>query len=324
MNLNLRIKNLIRKMKYNYDKKDEEDSMDLIETSNANDKKMNKIFQRLIRRISFSLIIRCLILIPIIIYLFIIITPIKNIQSFIPMEIKNSKKFLIVVAHPDDECLFFSPTIIGLTSRKKQGHLIVLSNGNNYGLGSIRQKELNGSCQQLGIDLSYCLALNITNIQDNPHQWWSKDILFDIIDKYVKEFEIDLLITFDRGGISGHINHRSIAIASEYYIEKKSQTPLIYQLSTVSTLFEFSSIFDSFRTIIKFLPRLFRSLFSTLFPYLFSAPNNKNILFVNSPFGYFQGLKAFHSHRSQMLWFRHLYTTFSRHMFINDLIRISH
>ncbi|CAF2991334.1 unnamed protein product [Rotaria socialis] len=70
-----------------------------------------------------------------------------------------------------------------------------------------KKKELNESCQQSGIDLSRCLALNITNIQDNPHQWWSKEILFDITDKYIKEFQMDLLITFDRGGILGHINH---------------------------------------------------------------------------------------------------------------------
>ena len=109
----------------------------------------------------------------------------------------------------------------------------------------------------------------------------------------------------------------------ENYIEHNDQTPLIYQISTVSKLFEFCSIFDLFRTIIKFLPRLLRNFFSTICPFLFSRPNDQRILFINSPFEYFQGLKAFHTHHSQLLWYRHLYTTFSRHMFINDLIKIS-
>ncbi|CAF2180853.1 unnamed protein product, partial [Rotaria magnacalcarata] len=76
------------------------------------------------------------------------------------------KNFLIVVAHPDDECLLFSPTIIGLISRHKTGHILVFSTGNSNGLGSMREKELNESCQQLGIDLSRCLALNLTDLQD--------------------------------------------------------------------------------------------------------------------------------------------------------------
>jgi N-acetylglucosaminylphosphatidylinositol deacetylase len=58
-------------------------------------------------------------------------------------------------------------------------------------------------------------------------------------------------------------------------------------------------------------------------PFLFSPPNSQRALFVASPFGYFQGLKAFHAHQSQVLWFRHLYTTFSRYMWINDLIKVS-
>ncbi|CAF3887461.1 unnamed protein product [Rotaria sp. Silwood1] len=153
----------------------------------------------------------------------------------------------------------------------------------------------------------------------NPNRWWPKENISDIVDKYIKVYQLDLLITFDRGRISGHRNHKSIAFRIEYYIEKSSKTPLINEISTASFIFEFSSIIDIFRPIIKFLPRLFRSLFSTKFPFIFSSPNDQRILFVSSPFRYFKGLKAVHVHRSQMIWYRHIYTTFSRHMFINDL-----
>ncbi|CAF4276611.1 unnamed protein product, partial [Rotaria sp. Silwood2] len=258
------------------------------------------------------------------IYFLIILTPIKDIQSFIPEEIKKAKNFLIVVAHPDDECLFFSPTILGLISRDKIAHVLVLSTGNSNGLGSIREKELKQSCQRLDVNLSQCTSLNLTDLQDNPNRWWPKENISELIDKYIKEYNIDLLITFDHGGISGHRNHKSIAFGVEYYIEKSFKTPLIYEISTAAFLFEFSSIIDLFRTTIKFLPRLFRSLFSTIFPFIFSPPNDHRILFVSSPFGYVKGLKAFHTHRSQMLWYRHIYTTFSRYMFINDLIKVSH
>ena len=314
------MKNLSRSIKYRRDKKDEEDSVNLVDSSND---EISITRSRLTRRISFSFIFRCVILTPVLIYFLILLTPIKNLQSFIPMEITKSKNFLLVVAHPDDECLFFSPTILGLISRGKTGHILVLSTGNSEGLGSIREKELNASCQRLGVDLSRCLSLNVTDFQDGSRRWWPKGNISEIVQKYIKQFRIDLLITFDRGGISGHTNHKSIAVGIEYYIQTADKTPLIYELSTVSTIFEFSSILDIFRTVLKFLFRLFRSLFSTLLSFLFSPPDSQRVLFVSSPFGYFQGLKAFHAHRSQMLWYRHIYTTFSRHMFINDLTKVS-
>lgn len=317
------LKGFSRNIKYGRDKKDEESSINLIDPSDDNTDENVRIITRLIRRIPFINILRYVILIPLAIYLLIILTPIKNLQSFIPMEIKNSKNFLIVVAHPDDECLFFSPTILGLISHGKSGHILVLSTGNSQGLGPIREKELQGSCHKLGVPSSQCLCLNLTDLQDNPKRWWPKGNISEIVEKYIERFKIDLLITFDRGGISGHINHRSIAIGIEYYISNSDKTPLVYEISTIPSLFEFSSILDIFRTIITFIPRLFRSLFSTILPFLFSPPNNQNALFVISPFGYLKGLKAFHAHHSQVLWFRHLYTTFSRHMFINDLTKVS-
>jgi N-acetylglucosaminylphosphatidylinositol deacetylase len=317
------MKNLSRNLKYRRDKKDEEDSINLVDRSNNSNEENMKFISRFTHRNRILSILRYILLIPLVIYLLIILTPIKNLQSFIPMEIENSKNFLIVVAHPDDECLFFSPTIIALTLRNKLGHILVLSTGNSLGLGPIREKELKGSCEKFGIDSSRCLSLNLTDLQDDPHRWWPRGNISEIVEKYIKQFQIDLLITFDRGGISGHLNHRSIAVGIEYYIANTEKTPLIYEITTAALLFEFSSILDIFRTIIKFIPRLYRSFFSTIFPFLFSPPNNQRALFVISPIGYFKGLQAFHAHHSQLLWYRYFYTTFSRHMFMNDLIKIS-
>jgi N-acetylglucosaminylphosphatidylinositol deacetylase len=203
-----KIKTFVRNVKYRHDKKDEEDSINLVDSSNDNNDQNLKIISRLIRRIPFLSIIRYIIFIPLFIYFLIILTPIKNIQSFIPMEIENIKNFVIVVAHPDDECLFFSPTILGLISRGKTGHILVLSTGNSLGLGTIRQKELKESCRKLDIHSNRCLALNLTDLQDNAHLWWPKGNISQIIEKYIKQFQIDLLITFDLGGISGNINNK--------------------------------------------------------------------------------------------------------------------
>jgi hypothetical protein len=62
------------------------------------------------------------------------------------------EKVLILIAHPDDECMFFSPTILALTQDlQKQVFVLSLSNGNFDGLGKIREKELIKSCERLGV-----------------------------------------------------------------------------------------------------------------------------------------------------------------------------
>ena len=53
----------------------------------------------------------------------------------------RNKNTLFVLAHPDDECMFFTPTICQM---REEGNLyiLVLSNGGYDGLGKIREKEM--------------------------------------------------------------------------------------------------------------------------------------------------------------------------------------
>jgi hypothetical protein len=47
-----------------------------------------------------------------------------------PAQLQRAKNVLIVTAHPDDETLFFAPSILGvLSGGKTKGGLVVLSNG---------------------------------------------------------------------------------------------------------------------------------------------------------------------------------------------------
>src|SRR4051812_44050666 len=49
----------------------------------------------------------------------------------LPAELQQAKNLLIVTAHPDDECLFFAPSILGVLDRnpKTMGSLLVISTG---------------------------------------------------------------------------------------------------------------------------------------------------------------------------------------------------
>jgi N-acetylglucosaminylphosphatidylinositol deacetylase len=60
---------------------------------------------------------------------------------------------LILTAHPDDECMFFAPTILGLNSTQEhlQVSSLCLSVGNADGLGNIRRKEYHESYDILGV-----------------------------------------------------------------------------------------------------------------------------------------------------------------------------
>ena len=40
---------------------------------------------------------------------------------------------LLVIAHPDDECMFFTPTLLGLQSQNVVVHVLCLSTGNFAG-----------------------------------------------------------------------------------------------------------------------------------------------------------------------------------------------
>ena len=55
-----------------------------------------------------------------------------------PISNKDKLNVLFVTAHPDDECMFFSPTLHALSKRPNVGvTLLCLSSGNHDGLGEI-------------------------------------------------------------------------------------------------------------------------------------------------------------------------------------------
>lgn len=101
--------------------------------------------------------------------------------------------------------------------------------GNNYGIGETRKTELIGACNTLGItrkdrcvvlDHKYPILVrdsaNGRDLQDNPHVWWDTDLVAKIVQEYVKKWNVDSIITFDEGGVSGHINHRAVGAGVRY------------------------------------------------------------------------------------------------------------
>ncbi len=123
----------------------------------------------------------------------------------------QKKSVLIIIAHPDDEIMFFSPTIKNLLNKKINIKLLCLSNGNYDGIGKIREEEFSKVCKQLKIE-DYKI-LNDDRLQDNIKLKWDKEYVKSKIAHYMNDHnnldEIGAIISFDEIGVTSHSNHIS-------------------------------------------------------------------------------------------------------------------
>ncbi|XP_074198195.1 N-acetylglucosaminyl-phosphatidylinositol de-N-acetylase isoform X3 [Camelus bactrianus] len=120
---------------------------------------------------------------------------------------------LLVIAHPDDEAMFFAPTILGLARLRHRVSLLCFSAGNYYNQGEIRKKELLQSCEVLGIPPSSVMIIDHRDFPDDPGVQWDTQRVADIVLQHIEDNGINLVVTFDAGGVSGHRNHAALYAA---------------------------------------------------------------------------------------------------------------
>ncbi|XP_006875967.1 PREDICTED: N-acetylglucosaminyl-phosphatidylinositol de-N-acetylase [Chrysochloris asiatica] len=213
--------------------------------------------------------------------------------------LRTESQTLLVIAHPDDEAMFFAPTLLGLARLRHQVSLLCFSTGNYYNQGEIRKKELVQSCEVLGIPSSSVTIIDNRAFPDDPSVQWDTEHVASALLQHMEANDINLVVTFDARGVSGHINHIALHVAvrtlhSEGRLPKGCSVLL---LKTVNVVRKYISLLD--------LP------FSWLQP--------QNVLFVLTSKEVAQAKRAMSCHHSQLLWFRHLYIFFSRYMRINSL-----
>lgn len=65
----------------------------------------------------------------------------------------RNKRICLLIAHPDDEAMFFAPTLLQLTQPENGNHvkILCLSSGDADGLGETRKRELVQSGLALGL-----------------------------------------------------------------------------------------------------------------------------------------------------------------------------
>ena len=118
---------------------------------------------------------------------------------------------ILVIAHPDDEAMFFFPTI----SRAKRLHIICLSNGGYDGLGEQREEELQRAARRLGASAT---CINNAALQDGPHAW-DPSVVAANVGPWLHAGAV--VVTFDRYGASGHANHVAVYHGAAPALERK-------------------------------------------------------------------------------------------------------
>jgi LmbE family N-acetylglucosaminyl deacetylase len=135
------------------------------------------------------------------------LSPSQSSQALAPQDLPGGRRrVLLVIAHPDDEAMFFVPTLLWLKG-KHAVRVLCLSSGNADGLGATRALELLASCKLLGLDESQVTLVDDAALQDGLDVAWDPAAVAEIVGGHVEEHRIDRVITFDEGGVSGHTNH---------------------------------------------------------------------------------------------------------------------
>lgn len=224
-----------------------------------------------------------------------------NSKENVTRNFKNTTS--VVVAHPDDETMFFGPTILNLLESNTSIVILCLSNGNAVGQGSLRELELVKVIESFGPNVNLEM-INDSRIQDSETSYWDPTLISRHIETHVEKFSIQTLVTFDFHGVSGHVNHRSVNRALQVFKGNPKYSKIdILVLSSVNRIRKYTSFSDSIFTILSsYIPRKTRS---------FSLGLDLT--------GYSSLKRTLKLHESQMVWFRQLYMMFSRYMFINDL-----
>lgn len=224
---------------------------------------------------------------------------------------------MLVTAHPDDEAMFFAPTIQVLTAAGTTISALCLSTGNAAGLGVQRSEELFASYEKLGVPANRVTYIDDSRLQDSIESIWPNEHVSSVIGKHIDflSHPVDALITFDRRGVSEHANHiaayngtRDIALAKNL--------PL-YVLPSMEVWEKYNSVpFAVWETITY-----------SGHPPVAPSTNKKavyspasEILALTSPAQYIKAVQAMFKHQTQLEWFRYLYLVFSRYMFSNRLV----
>ncbi|KAK2804246.1 N-acetylglucosaminyl-phosphatidylinositol de-N-acetylase [Onygenales sp. PD_10] len=262
----------------------------------------------------------------------------------------RNKRICLLIAHPDDEAMFFAPTLLAMTRPELGNHLkiLCLSSGDADGLGEIRKKELVASGLRLGLrnESDVFVIDDPTRFPDSMTTTWSASSISSLLasafipdpssaapssssqDKNAPRATIDILVTFDKTGVSNHPNHRSLYHGARAFLQllMKGKSgyacPVtLYTLSTTSIFRKYIGVLDAPVSMVKGLVGAMVFDGSTRERRV-RGQQPVRLLFVSSVADWVRAMGAMvRAHKSQMVWFRWGWISVGRYMVVNDLRR---
>lgn len=176
---------------------------------------------------------------------------VKDINS----ESSSIGSVLLIIAHPDDEIMFWTPTIKSLISNKIPMKILCLSNGNYDGLGQLREKEFDNLSRLLNFPDNQ--IIDIPDLQDNIKKKWDPNVVSEQIEEFLKNNEdVKTILTFDSNGVTKHPNHISCYDGLKYFLNKNSnecrkRLIKVYTLDSFNFFLQYSMIIPMFYTFFK-------------------------------------------------------------------------
>lgn len=277
----------------------------------------------------------------------------SDVNVLLPVNIAvNSSplRILLLTAHPDDECMFFSPSLTGLNNYELAGTGLIpelfslcLSIGDADGLGDVRRNELKKSLDVLGIHAGRRWIEDRPDLKDNFTASWDAETIADVVRPYVLQHNITTILTFDDRGISGHPNHISLLHGAAHLLatlrssgsdRTHAPAPRLFTLVSVPLLAKYTGPLAALHARTAGLlsaaaAGLPSPFLASLLPTREADPPipetdvdagaRQMPVFASGLREYVTALRAMAQHRSQLVWFRYLYVAFSRYMWVNEL-----
>jgi N-acetylglucosaminylphosphatidylinositol deacetylase len=269
----------------------------------------------------------------------------------------RNKRICLLIAHPDDEAMFFAPALMALSRPETGNHVKILClssgmflsstpplgrpltsmtpiTGNADGLGETRKRELAKSGLILGLrKTDDVFVVDKPEFPDSMTAKWDSSAISSLLcsafapdlararitDKAPKA-AIDVLITFDGAGVSGHPNHTSLYHGAKTFIAALvadkpgwEQPVDLYTLTTIPWARKYTGFLDVLATLASWAVGADKK----------DKAHPGGLVFLSGLVGEGSVMTAWKAmvsaHKSQMVWFRYGWITLSRYMYINDL-----
>lgn len=256
---------------------------------------------------------------------------------------------LLAVAHPDDETLFFAPTLLDarrrcdaqqheqserrFASRCGRVYVLSLSAGNASGLGAQRMRELRAAAAVLGLppdrvfvaeEPLYASAAGADPIErrqpgglaprawpdeDGPAGQWSAADVACTLAAWVRRVGAASLLTFDAHGVTQHANHIALHRGAAQLAAAMPQLDVL-QLESTSLWRKYTAALDA--VLAGLLGRGATGC---------CRPPATWCVWGDID-GWWQAVRAMTAHGSQLTWYRWLYLATSRYLWTNAFSRI--